>query len=689
MNFTFDVRVLQNVVVGSGAAAYNAANRLHDLGEEVTMVAENRLAGTSRNTGSDKQTYYKLTLSGDYGDSVEQMAGTLFDGKAVDGDLCMAEAANSVRSFMNLVELGVPFPTDKYGSFVGYKTDHDPALRGTSVGPLTSKAMTEKLEEAAQRRGIELIDKQIVIKILVENGRACGVLTLDQGAGQPDDKPIFHVLLASNIVYATGGPAGIYKNVVYPHGHYGMSGIAYEAGVKGRNLTEWQYGLASVKPRWNVSGTYMQVLPRFVSTAQDGSDSREFLQEALPGLADELNLIFLKGYQWPFDVKKAQTGSSLIDLLVYKETALRKRRVFLDFRQNPRQTEVPFDSLSTEANTYLTSVGACFGTPLDRLRHMNEPAYEFYLGRGVDLAQEMLEIDLCAQHNNGGLAVNNWWQTDIQGLYAAGEVAGTHGVNRPGGSALNAGQVGSLRAALHIHSQGNKLQPELTATLREQVEEQVTLAKAALSNSPTTSDFAPETTDVATNPGDDSFSSIDQLRDAITSRFSEIAGPIRDVNKLKAHQENLVDLLANFSTRVQVTESKDMKKVFRLRDILVAQLQYTAAMLDYAASGGKSRGSAIFLDATGETAQPEIFTELRYSLDDSTKDELIQEVAYHVAGDGMHADGTHADGVSTDSAAGDFTPQVEITWRKRHPLPVSRDAFETTWRTFREDGNIH
>ena len=46
----------------------------------------------------------------------------------------------------HLVELGVPFPSNEYGEFVGYKTDHDPASRATSAGPLTSKFMTEKLQ---------------------------------------------------------------------------------------------------------------------------------------------------------------------------------------------------------------------------------------------------------------------------------------------------------------------------------------------------------------------------------------------------------------------------------------------------------------------------------------------------------------------------------------------------------------
>ncbi len=81
---------------------------------------------------------------------------------------------------------------------------------------------------------------------------------------------------------------------------------------------------------------------------------------------------------------------------------------------------------------------------------MNQPAVDFYMDKGVDLSREMLEVAVCTQHNNGGLATDAWWQTAVEGFFAAGEVCGSHGVYRPGGSALNAGQVGSSRAATYI-----------------------------------------------------------------------------------------------------------------------------------------------------------------------------------------------------------------------------------------------
>ena len=103
--------------------------------EDVLLVTENMRYGTSRNTGSDKQTYYKLSLAGGESDSVEDMARTLHR-EDVDGDLALCEAAGSAQGFFKLVQLGVPFPCNEMGEFVGYQTDHDQRRRASSAwGP--------------------------------------------------------------------------------------------------------------------------------------------------------------------------------------------------------------------------------------------------------------------------------------------------------------------------------------------------------------------------------------------------------------------------------------------------------------------------------------------------------------------------------------------------------------------------
>lgn len=210
------------------------------------------------------------------------------------------------------------------------------------------------------------------------------------------------------------------------------------------NLHCWQYGLASVGFRWNVSGSYQQVIPRYVSVDRDGKET-DFLSSSLTA-EDQLNFIFLKGYQWPFDPKRVN-GSSRVDMLVKAETD-HGRRVYMDFRRNP--AAFSFERLGGEARDYLTRCGAVQQTPIERLRTMNSPAIELYRAHGIDLERDLLEVRVCAQHHNGGIGVDCHWQTDVPGLYACGEAAGTFGQSRPGGAALNSTQVGSMRAAQDI-----------------------------------------------------------------------------------------------------------------------------------------------------------------------------------------------------------------------------------------------
>ncbi len=65
----------------------------------------------------------------------------------------------------------------------------------------------------------------------------------------------------------------------------------------------------------------------------------------------------LKGYQWPFDVNKIK-GSSIIDLLVYYQTRVLGRRVYMDFMHNPSSLEPDFPNVPPVAKSYLENSSA-------------------------------------------------------------------------------------------------------------------------------------------------------------------------------------------------------------------------------------------------------------------------------------------------------------------------------------------
>jgi len=553
------------LIIGSGCAGFNAADWLHDLGiTDIAIVTEGINMGTSRNTGSDKQTYYKLTIAGDEPDSVHEMATTLFEGGAVHGDTAMAEAACSVKAFMKLVNLGLPFPTNRYGAFVGYKTDHDPRQRATSCGPLTSKLMTEALERAVKAKGITILDDCQVVKLLVQDNQIQGLMYYHPKQG-------LQTLYAQNIILATGGPAGIYADTVFPESQTGGTGLAIAAGAVACNLQEWQYGLASTDFRWNVSGTYQQVLPRYISVDEAGNEY-EFLQEHFTTVAEALDRVFLKGYQWPFDTQKI-SGSSQIDLLVAAEMKEKGRTVYMDFRQNP--TGLNFKDLSAEAYDYLAKSEALFGTPIERLAKMNPKAIQLYKDNGIDLYKQPLKIAVCAQHMNGGIAVDSNWQSSIKGLYVAGEAAGTFGVYRPGGSALNSAQVGSMRAAEHIAAT-TPSQPH-APSLRG-AEQRSNPSQYTAKTSPT---ITYSQTPTAKNN-----------QAAMQESMSRYAAYNRNTQEMRKLHEHLCSREAIFFQENSIANDTELPFLYKSHDMLLTSIAVLSAMI-LSAETWKSHGGAL------------------------------------------------------------------------------------------------
>jgi len=577
------------VIVGTGCAAYNAADTLYNLGRtDIAIVTEGIKMGTSRNTGSDKQTYYKLTLAGGGQDSVHDMADTLFAGGSMHGDIALVEAAMSARCFYKLVNQGVPFPHNEFGEFVGYKTDHDPRQRATSCGPLTSKYMTEHLEMSVMQKGIAIHDGYRVVSVLTDGcgdgKKAIGLLAVRTDAAD-DAAERLAIFSCVNVIYATGGPSALYYSSVYPESQSCATGAALAAGAKGINLTESQYGIASTKFRWNLSGTYQQVIPAYISTDQDGNDAREFLDDYFETPGDMVNAIFLKGYQWPFDPRKLEkNGSSIVDIAVYTETRVKGRRVFMDFRVNPTKAGsgagLDMSIMSEETRDYLTKSGADQATPYARLDKMNRLAIDLYKNNGIDLATELLEIDVCAQHNNGGLMGNTWWESNLRGFFPVGEVNGTFGVYRPGGSALNSTQVGSLRAAQYIAQHGGGTPCE-DACVRTIANAEITrinayLDEIAVSREGKLSPFA--------------------LRERFQKTMDNCGAFIRSRKAVGEALNAARETLQNLGTLTYAPSKQEIIAALVNRDILMAQIAYYAAIAEYIDQGGQSRGSYLISD---------------------------------------------------------------------------------------------
>ena len=659
------VHRFNTLIVGAGAAGMRCALSVgellakrgaEDIPSRVAVLARGVGLGASRMSGSDKQTYYKMGTDPSFADSAEGFAATLTAAGCCHEDLALAEGIGSLRAFYDLVRVGVPFPHNAAGSFVGYKTDHDPAQRATSAGPKTSKFMSECLHRKVAAMGVPIFDHQEVAALLTEGDgddkRVAGVAAVELTA----DGHRINVFLCETLVLAAGGPGELYAESVYPPGQVGLHGLALKAGLAAENLTESQFGLASTKFRWNVSGTYMQVIPRIFSTDAEGSDEREFLAEVFPTMRAMATAIFLKGYQWPFDAQRmSDYQSSLVDLLVTQETSS-GRRVFMDFRESPRaagdMAAFSLDDLEPEAGDYLVATEANHATPIERLAHMNPLAIDLYTEHNIDLWAEPLEIAVCAQHNNGGFAVNRWWQSTIPNTFVIGEMAGSHGVKRPGGSALNAGQVGAMRAAEYIVNarDGEAAVGELAGEAKTQLGELIGKLAAWQSG-----ELSPRET-VA----------------QIQRRMSDSAGHIRSLAGAEAALAETLELIDRIAADGFAVESGgELLRAVQAEHMAITSAAKLKAIVELLSAGGGSRGSYVVTDDAGQAVTPPITNPLTgqplsYRPDNPDLQRVILNIAYDAA------------------AVGRFVCKMVPPRQWTDPL----EAFEVAWRKFR-DGNIY
>jgi succinate dehydrogenase/fumarate reductase flavoprotein subunit len=517
--------------------------------------------------------------------------------------------------------------------------------------------MTERLEAEVLLRGLRIADKTRVVKLLTdkESGRVYGILCLE-------NRENFRIYFAKNIIFAAGGNPGMYSGTVYPLSQFGASGLLAREGVRFANMTEWQYGIASIKFRWNLSGSYQQVIPRYVAVDEKGNEE-EFLCSFFSSIKNLGRAVFLKGYQWPFDPGKiAGEGSSLVDLAIYIEKRLNGKRIYLDFTRNPRGNDriglFSPDEIDETARDYLSKSKALGATPVERLLQINPLAYELYKSQNIDLSKEYLEIDVVPQHHNGGAEVNLWWETSLKHLFAVGECAGTHGVQRPGGSALNSGQVGGYRAASYIAGyylgedpfySGEDLKARAGAELAEFEKDFANVAGSAGNGSLGVTEGAGALNATAEAGAPDA--------GALLARVQELNTRCAAFIRPKAEIDACVRELAEIARQPLLFPEK-LTALFNLKEIiLLSRLMYDA-MLAFAAGGGKSRGSYLVVDSIGK---------IRDCLGGLETDLLFRDkviVSRYIPGE----------------------DRVVSEPRPVRPVPEAESWFEEVWREYRNGG---
>ena len=225
-----------------------------------------------------------------------------------------------------------------------------------------------------------------------------------------------------------------------------------------------------------------------------------------------------------------------------------------------------------------------------------------------------------------------------------GEASASHGVYRPGGTALNAGPGGKHpRSAVYCrNSAGGAAGRGIRAAAAAQALEQMgALARRALQ---------PQ-------------GNVRALWAQAARRMSECGAAIRDGGAIAVYLAEVKAQLASFERNVTASEAAELRWVYRLRDMLISQYAYLAAMLDYMQQGGKSRGSALYTDPAGKKPYAQLPDAFTFVLDDGSRGGRVQEMLYR-------------DGACV------------FEWRPVRPIPKDDDFFENVWREYRETGNV-
>ena len=567
------------LVLGSGAAGMRATVELKRRGLDVLVASTGLFAGTSACSGSDKQTLY--TASTDFkGDNFIRYAESLCSGGAMDFSTAYVEALGSVDAMGGLQFMGLPLPHDDQGAILRYQTDHDEAGRATSCGPRTSKLMVKVLFEEALTLGVRILPSCSGIRIVKERvdatERVTGVIALHREEKRNAYGLIF--IRCEDLIIATGGPGELYRDSVYPQHCHGGLGLALEAGIELCNLTESQFGIGTPRTKfpWNLSGTYVQVMPRIYSVDASGNE-HNFLARYYRTTREMVSNTFRKGYQWPYhSTRMLDYGSSLLDLAVFLEQQA-GRKVYLDFLRNPdpvREGDLfSLDNLDPDVRAYLENNEALQVLPIDRLRRMNPLAIELYRMHGTDLTEESLEFAMNNQHMNGGILIDDWGRTSLAGCYAIGEAAGSHGVTRPGGAALNSGQVFGKRVAISI----KRARSTQTDRSENAALEQRELAKVLSQADGFVSEGARSPKEIKTE---------------IQARMSDYAGIICTADTVQQALESAQQLRKEVEVKgIKVSSPSMVGQAFRWRHMAWVSEAVLTALHYYIQHGGGSRGA--------------------------------------------------------------------------------------------------
>lgn len=309
---------------------------------------------------------------------------------AVGEGLCDLEA---VRILVNeapgriadLVNFGVPFDTINGEIALTKEAAHSVPRILHAGGDATGEHIEVTLSNRVRSSKIQVLEDCLAAEILVEKGVVKGVKALDCHTGSVEE------FGCRSLILATGGAGQLYK---YSTNSDIATGdgivLAFNVGAEIIDMEFFQFHPTALR----LPG----VTPFLISEAVRGEggvlcnvDGYRFMPDYTP----EADLA-------PRDIVARS--------IVYEMKKTGSDRVFIDV---------------THLSPYVITT---------RFPHI----YRFCLDHGLDITKGLIPVAPAAHYMMGGIKTNSWGETNIAGLFAAGETActGVHGANRLASNSL-------------------------------------------------------------------------------------------------------------------------------------------------------------------------------------------------------------------------------------------------------------
>ena len=384
----YDTDVL---IVGGGGAGASAAIEADENGARVMIVTKLRIgdANTMMAEGG-------IQAADKPGDSPAQHFLDAYGGGhfAAQKDLLYKLVTEAPEAIRWLSELGVEFDKAPDGTMITTHGGGTSRKRMHACKDYSGAEIMRTLRDEVLNRGIPVVDFTSAIELIKdENGRCAGAVLMNM-----ETKELL-VARAKTVILATGGAGRLHYQGFPTSNHYGATAdglvLAYRAGARLLYPDTLQYHPTGAAFPAQIYGALVTEKVRSVGAMLVNANGEVFMN--------------------PLETRDVSAAA------IIRECSDRGNGV-----PTPEGQAVWLDTPMIELKH-----GA--GTIEKRIPAM----MRMFAKHGIDIRREPILVYPTLHYQNGGLKITADGQTDIENLYAAGEVVGgIHGRNRLMGNSL-------------------------------------------------------------------------------------------------------------------------------------------------------------------------------------------------------------------------------------------------------------